>query len=135
MMWVLWTMLACEPKEELEGCTMEAKYSVNLTLTDADGNPLENAEVSYTVDGVEGQSVVDSWEAGTYAVGIEEAGDFEITVFAEVPFEDDPCCWMIGDTVISVTVEADECHVIPVSISEELGWSTMCADAETAECG
>jgi hypothetical protein len=123
---------ACEPKEELVDCTMEFRYSATISLEDQAGNPISDAQISYTVDGVEG-TYVDSWMEGEYAVGGEESGDFVVEIFAEVPMEDDPCCWEIGEATLEFTIEADECHVISDSFEPELEWSMVCADAE--ECG
>ena len=113
-------------------CNEMFVYSVNLELLDPSGSPITDAEIAYTVDGSEGE-FIESWEDGIYVIGGEEAGDFVISIDAIIENPDDECCWTEGSAELSLTIEADECHVIPQSISPELEWLEVCADSE--ECG
>ena len=106
-------------------CSSQFVYSLTLTLTDQDGGPIDNAIISYTVDGEEG-SFVEYLANGEYFVGGEEAGDFEVDIYAELPVGED--CFDLGTALFDVTVEADECHVIPQAISPELDWERVCLD-------
>ena len=125
---------ACEPKEEDIACTADFRYSATLTIKDQNGNPISDADVSYTVDGTEG-TYIDTWLEGEYAVGGEESGDFVVDIFAEVD-TGDPCCWEVGSATLEFTIEADECHVISQAFEPELEWELMCADQdENGECG
>ena len=136
---ILGLFVACGDKSDDSGafdgidCTMDFRYSATIQVTDKNGAPLsgEFIEASYTVDGVEG-TYIESWEAGSIIVGGEEAGDFVVTLSAEVP-QEDPCCWDVAEKILEFTIEADECHVIGQSFDAELEWNMVCADS--AECG
>ena len=52
MLILLSLLTACEEKGI--DCTLEAIYAVNIELNDQDSAPIEDAVISYTVDGVEG---------------------------------------------------------------------------------
>lgn len=106
-------------------CTSQFVHSLVLTIVDQDGEPLDNAIVSYTVDGVEG-TFVEYFSNGEYFVGGEEAGDFEVDIYVEVPLGDD--CFDIGNGTESLVVEADVCHVITQYLSPDLEWSRVCLD-------
>ena len=123
------SFFACDP---IVACDEMAVYSVNLEILDESGSPLTDAEITYTVDGEEGQ-VVESWGDGTYMVGIEEAGDFEISIRVQMQDPDDGCCWKEGSADLSLAIESDECHVIPQSLTPELDWVEACVELE--ECG
>lgn len=122
-MTLLSLFFACEPKEEVIDCTADFRYSATISLADADGNPISDANVSYTVDGEEG-TYIDSWMDGEYAVGGEEAGDFVVDISVERPTED-PCVWNVGDATLEFTIESDECHVISQAFEPELEWSVL----------
>lgn len=128
--------MACQPVEEVVDCTADFRYSSTISVVDKDGEPLaSDIDVSYTVDGVEGE-YIETWEAGSVIVGGEEAGDFVVNLYAQVPFADDPCCWDVGEATLEFTIEKDECHVIQQTFDANLEWSVMCADGgDTAECG
>lgn len=121
--------MACE--EELT-CNTMAYFSVTMELLDEDGSPISDAEISYTVDGVEGQAV-ENFGSGEYSIGTEESGDFEISIQVTIDDPADGCCVDEGSATISLTIEEDECHVIPQSIAPELEWVQVCDDSE--ECG
>lgn len=91
-------------------CTDMFAYGVNVTLTDADtGEPVTGATLTLT----EGDytEVMDELEEGSFAGAGERAGTYSLVV--EVAgFE----TVTIGD----ITVDEDECHVIPVSRAIEL---------------
>ena len=123
------SFFACEKPV---ACDEMAAYSVNLKLLDEDGSPITDAEISYTVDGVEGQTV-DNFGDGEYVVGVEEAGDFEISIDVSIEDPEDECCWKEGSADLSLTIEEDECHVIPQILTPELDWVDVCADSE--DCG
>ena len=106
-------------------CTAQFVYSLALTIEDQDGQPVDNANISYTVDGEAG-TYVEYFTNGEYFVGGEEAGDFEVDIYVEIPAGAD--CFDIGDAYFSVTVEADECHVITQAITPELNWERVCLD-------
>ena len=115
---------ACDPYEEYH-CTEEFVYSSSFTLLDQAGNPINEADISYTVDGNEG-SYVESFENGSFAVGGEEAGDFVVEISASVPLENDPFCWEVGTATLEYTIEAGPCHVRNQIIDVELSWETFC---------
>ena len=132
---ILSIFFACEPKEEEIFCTADIKSSALLDLQDQNGNPIIDAEVSYAVDGVEG-TFVESWSNGQYVLGEEEAGDFVVDIFVEVP-TDDSCCWDVGTATLEFTIEMDEneCHVVTQTFEPELEWALACADVdENGDC-
>ena len=125
---------ACEPKEEGLLCTTDIRSSAILTLTDQNGDPISDAVISYTVEGVEGQ-YLETWANGQYVIGEEESGGFVVDIIAEVATED-PCCWNVGSTTLEFTIEENECHVETQTFEPELEWELMCADQdENGECG
>lgn len=114
---------ACSPEEV--ACTEIFTYSSTLNLVDQAGNPITDADISYTVDGQAG-SYVESFENGSFAVGGEEAGDFVVEISASVDVENDQFCWEVGTATLEYTIEADECHVIGQTFDVELSWQTVC---------
>ena len=106
-------------------CDTQFVSSLNLNLTDESGQPLSDADISYTVDGVVG-TFVSEISAGEYLVGGEESGYFEVEISASLPDENDPFCWYLGEGSFSVEVLANECHVIPQSLSPEMEWMVVC---------
>ena len=124
---LLMTILGCS---QHSGCTDLFAYSATIELTDQEGVAITDANITYTVDGVEG-TYVESWEDGTYVVGGEESGDFVVDIYAQIP-DEDGCCTDIGEATLEFTIESDECHVIPQSFNPDLEWSTACIDIE--EC-
>lgn len=81
-------------------CTTEARYSTTITVEDAGGTPVTDAEVTYSVDG-SAFTDCESFGDGSYACGIEEDGAFRIQVEHEGSTE-----------TIDLDIESDECHVI-----------------------
>jgi hypothetical protein len=99
---------AAEQEEEAEGvlCTAEFRFSTLVTVLNGE-TPVDDAAVEYSVDGSD-PSACDAF--GTqYACGGEEAGDFLITATR-------------GEQSgsVAVTVEEDECHVIPQEVTLRL---------------
>ena len=126
---LLGSFLACESETY---CTDIFMSSVNLELLDETDSPITDADISYTVDGEEGENI-QNFGNGEYAVGGEEAGDFQISIAVNTEDPEDECCWTEGTANLSLSIEADECHVIPQSITPELDWVLVCADSE--DCG
>jgi hypothetical protein len=90
-------LAACELP--VTNCTEEARPSVMVDVEDESGALITDAVVE--VDA--GDGVEDCWgQAGEFACGTEQAGDLDILVSAE-GFE---------SQTVTVTVEADECHVL-----------------------
>ena len=131
---VLSILFACEPKEEGILCTTDIRSSALVTVIDQDGSPIDNADVSYTVDGVEG-TFIETWSTGQYVLGEEEAGDFIVDIVAEIDTED-PCCQEVGTATLEFTIAENECHVETQEFEAELEWDLVCADVdENGECG
>lgn len=132
--------IACQSKEDDSGniedtgpegvdCTADFRYSSTITVLDQEGEPLPGVEISYTVNGEEG-TYIDAWQDGIYNVGGEEAGDFVVSMYIEVPQEADPCCSDVGEGSLEFTIEADECHVIGQAFETELEWNVVCLDVD-----
>lgn len=138
--------IACQSSEDDSGnsedtgleqidCTADFRSSAKITVLDQQGVPLSGVDISYSVDGIQGE-YIETTQDGVYYVGGEEAGDFVVDVYAEIPLENDPCCWDIGEDTLEFTVEEDECHVILQEVEASLEWSVMCADVdENGDCG
>ena len=102
-------LFGCNEKEETEetedsgliACTSEIVSSVYVTIYDENGEVIENAAPTYSVDGgPEGSCEEDS--IGGHHCGEEQAGTVTIHVSVE-GYE---------DAEQSVVVESNECHVI-----------------------
>ena len=136
---ILSLLIACQSKGDDSGnpedigegvdCTADVRSSALVTILDQEGAPLSGVEVSYTVDGTSG-TYIDSWENGTYVVGGEEAGDFVVSMYVEIPQESDPCCSDVGQGTLEFTIEADECHVITQEFETSLEWDVICVDVD-----
>ncbi len=81
-------------------CTLEARVSVSVTVTDADGEPVPEVGVTYEANG--GAPETCEEHGGAYLCGHEVEGDLLIRVQAEG----------YQDHAETVTVTADECHVL-----------------------
>ncbi len=94
----------CDVVNDDPVCTDIFAYGVNVTLTDADGQPVLRATVTLA----EGTYVetMEELSDGNYAGAGERAGTYTLTIEAE-GFE--------PVTIEGIFVDADECHVIPVS--------------------
>lgn len=107
-------LVACPPVEE--GCTMEARSSLTITVVDADGAPIDPASATFSVDG----GAVEPCEqlfANTIVCGYERAGHFDVVVSAD-GFLDAP---------LSVDVVEGECHVESVA-------ETVALEADALAC-
>lgn len=82
-------------------CTTEARSSVTVTVTTADGQPATDAIVTYSVDGA-AAAPCESFIAGEFVCAYEVSGEFSIRA-ALLGYE---------DSVGAATVTVDECHVI-----------------------
>ena len=143
MFTLFWTcFVACQPPEKDSGlesvdCSADFRSSAIVSVEDKDGAPLSEVTVTYTVDGVEGEYFESMDVVGSVYIGGEESGDFVVNLYAEIPFENDPCCWDVGEAVLEFTIEADECHVITQELDANLEWVVVCADGVDVdeECG
>lgn len=94
---LLGALAGCE--EEI-ACTDLLAWSVTIDLQDADGNPVEDAEVTYSADGAAAEPC-ENGTNGEYYCGPEIAGPLTIVA---------------GKDGLSATmdfdIDADECHVI-----------------------
>ena len=125
--------MACDDSmDEPLSCTAEYVYSSTIELTDQSGQPVEDALITYTVDGEDGEMVEEMF-VGNYAVGGEESGAFIVDIYIEIEDPDDSCCLDLGTATLEFVVESDECHVITQRFSPELNWDRVCLDAE--DCG
>ncbi|MCP4807414.1 MAG: hypothetical protein GY913_28870 [Proteobacteria bacterium] len=79
-MFLLSLLTACDG--EIEDCPAIAHPSVQLQLTDIDGEPLADALVQFSVDDGDLQDC-ESWDDGGYVCGWETEGFFEIHIAAE----------------------------------------------------
>jgi hypothetical protein len=100
--------LACadEAPEEDEGgvvCTADFRFSTLVTVLDGDA-PVVDAAVEYSVDGSAPRACEPLGDR--FACGGEEAGDFLITATRREQ-----------SGSVAVTVEEDECHVIPQEVT------------------
>jgi hypothetical protein len=92
------------------GCTEDFRYGLNITVLDGSGEPVAQGSIGIAKDGsheetleiIGAETMVGAGERpGTYDVTISRTG--HMTWSAE-----------------NVTVTADECHVIPVSLQANL---------------
>ncbi len=96
------------------GCTEMAVPSVRVLVEDEAGEPVEAAEVWWSVDGGEPKLASCGAPEGCsgWIAGWEVAGDFTITVdFLEPAAQG--CCWFEDQVEVEVTVAfgPDFCHV------------------------
>lgn len=98
----LMALVAGCPAKDI-ACTDIAVSSVTLTVEDDAGNAIVGATGSFTVDGGAAEDCEPGGQDGEVICGFEKQGAFEITVSAE-GYE---------AQVVSLSVDADECHVIP----------------------
>ncbi|MFT6146911.1 MAG: hypothetical protein ACJATT_001534 [Myxococcota bacterium] len=87
-------------------CTTDIRYSVSVSVDDDADGPVSEATVEYTVDA--GAAVAcEEGAAGVYACGEEMEGDITVRATADG----------FGADEETVTVLADECHVIGESVT------------------
>lgn len=101
--------IGCDLVGEGQDCTTEARASVTVQVTDGDGAAIDDATVTFAVDGGD-ELPCDAMSGGQYVCGWEAAGDFVVRVEAQgyEPWEGE------------ATVEADACHVIGEQLVAEL---------------
>ncbi|MFT5587700.1 MAG: hypothetical protein ACI9VR_005313 [Cognaticolwellia sp.] len=98
------SLTACE-----EACTMEARLSARVHISDADGEPMEG-QVQFDA----GDGLVDCYQIGSiigdYSCAYEIGGDLDILVSAEG----------YQNHIETVTIDSDVCHVITQELDIEL---------------
>ncbi len=99
-------------------CTDLAAASVSVTLTNRDGEKVDDGTVTFTVDGGVTQDC-ESFTGGEYICGWEQSGHIVVTAIADG----------YGDVTGEVDVAADECHVIEEHLDLQLD-SRDCAAVE-----
>lgn len=88
-------------------CTAVFVYGVSVTVADVSGEPVAGATLTLTEDEYsEMMEQIDPLRPGVYVGAGERAGMYTLTVEAD-GFE--------PATIENVSVDEDECHVIPVS--------------------
>ena len=102
---VMALIFGCGSKEdtgEIEDivCTANIEFSVYATIYNEAGEVIENASASYSAEEISGDCEADS--IGGHYCGEEQSGEVTIFVSAEG----------YVDAEETVTVEADQCHVI-----------------------
>lgn len=101
-------LTACE---EETMCTEEARASIQFTISDGSGNPVDNASATFTPEGGAETDCDALTEGGaSFTCGYEVEGSITIKVTADgfQPFED------------TIEVSADECHVITEELAVTL---------------
>ena len=98
-------LFGCGSKEDTGeydeiACTANIEFSVYATIYNQDGEVIENASVSYSSEEMSGDCELDS--IGGHYCGEEQSG--EVTIFASAEG--------YVDAEETVTVNADQCHVI-----------------------
>jgi hypothetical protein len=130
----LFALIACDDADVPVACAAYAALALQVDVTDADGNSLPGATVSFTIeDGARQEaSCLDADEPASctsFATAYEQAGTYDVLVEYTVPTAD-PCCWHADAKTATVTVGADECHVIGEQITVAIDTSIVaCADA------
>jgi hypothetical protein len=96
--------LGCD--DGLVTCTTDLRYSVSVTVEDEAGDAVTGATVEYSADGG-AETACEEWSNGEYACGEEVEGEITVTATADG----------FGTDEATVTVEADECHVIGQAVT------------------
>ena len=113
---LLAALSGCDAGEPI-ACTTQIVFSVNLTVVDEAGAPLEGASARYRVDGG-AEAGCEDLGGGLFACGADEAGAFVITV--EAPGRE--------PKTVEAEVGSGECHVEPVALEAMLE-PRICGDA------
>jgi hypothetical protein len=87
----------------IDGCTEIAMSSLTLTVTDEHGEPVAEADVTFTVDGGAVQSC-DPLGEGQWVCGYEQAGSLTVTVEVEG--------YEAHEETVQIDKTDDDCHVI-----------------------
>lgn len=91
-------------------CTAEAVFGINLTVHDGTGGPAADGALGVAIEGAYADTLV-ILTPSTMAGAVERPGTYDITV-SKFGY----ATW----SATNVTVAADECHVIPVSMEANL---------------
>lgn len=88
-------------------CTLQFVYGVNVTVTDENGEPVSGATLTLT-EGAYSETMMElgDFQPGVYVGAGERAGTYTLTVDAD-GFE--------TAVIEDIVVDADICHVIPVT--------------------
>jgi hypothetical protein len=100
----------CGDVDDGIACTTEARSSVTVSVVDASGAPVTDATVQYSVDKGPMTNCEQPGPDGAYVCGYEQKGSFIITATRGA---------MTGTATVTVT--ADECHVIGQTVKITLG--------------
>jgi hypothetical protein len=106
------TLLACNDGVMGPGpvCTADFRYGLNVTVLDGSGGPAAQGSIGIAKDGSH-EETLDIIGAETMAGAGERPGTYDITI-SKTGY----MTW----SAENVTVAADECHVIPVSLQANL---------------
>lgn len=99
-------VMGCDSVVEDISCTLDLRYSVTVSVEDDAGDPVTDATVTYSVDG-ETPVACEQAMDGLYPCGPEIEGDITVSATADG----------LGTDEQTVTVSADECHVITESVT------------------
>ncbi|MCB9795619.1 MAG: hypothetical protein H6741_23190 [Alphaproteobacteria bacterium] len=109
-MWLISLLTACTGwNSQNVDCDLMAVASVNVELSAEEGGDIEEAEVTWSVDGGEPQPC-ETWDPGIWVCGWEVAGDITVTADG----------WGFAPVSETVFIEQDTCHVVPQWIELEL---------------
>lgn len=93
-------------------CTQQFVYGLTVTIVDqSTSTPIAGDATMTLRDGTYEEVVTDSWDGSTLSGAGERPGTYSVTI--EHPGY---ATWTRADVAIS----ADECHVIPVTLTAEL---------------
>lgn len=113
-------------------CDLSAVVSVSVSVVSTDGTPVDEAVVTYTVDG--GEELTADCIDGVCFLGYELAGEFSITASYDWT-SNDGCCWANDSETQVVTVIKGECHVETQSVTIALDTDVTCVDqGDTGDC-
>ncbi|MFV1985877.1 MAG: hypothetical protein ACC682_01235 [Gemmatimonadota bacterium] len=102
-------LVACSEPTAV-ACTLEFRYGLSIAVLDGSGTPAAEGAFGLAVEG----SFVDTmmvFSPETLVGAGERAGTYDITITKE---------GFMTWTAENITVTADECHVIPVSLDANL---------------
>lgn len=105
-LWLALSLLACSCSgDEGVDCNPVLRWSVIVRVVDAAGEPVADAVVKYSLEGLPERSCMSTTD-GTYYCAQEEQGRFVITAVR-------------GDErgEARVNVRADVCHVVPENVT------------------
>lgn len=103
--------LACSDALPGPVCTADFRYGLNITVLDSSGAPAAQGAIGIAVEGDEYEETLTVLGPDVMAGAGERPGTYDITVSRTGYMT-----W----SATNVTVRADECHVIPVSLEANL---------------